>query len=124
VAGVLGVLCKLDVEKAYGHINRNFLLYLLGKCGFPDKWKNWVSFSVSTIRFSILINGCPNGFLEVSRGLCQGDPLSLLLFVIIMEALSCLMSKAIYGSHISSFQVGVSENNVCRFLIHYLPMIL
>jgi hypothetical protein len=29
-----GVLCKLDMEKAYDHIDRSFLLYLLRRCGF------------------------------------------------------------------------------------------
>jgi hypothetical protein len=29
-----GVLCKLDVEKAYDHVSWDFLLYLLTRCGF------------------------------------------------------------------------------------------
>jgi hypothetical protein len=33
-----GVLCKLDMEKAYKHINWEFLLYLLKRCGFGEKW--------------------------------------------------------------------------------------
>ena len=34
---VPGVLCKLDMEKAYDHVNWNFLLYLLKKCGFGER---------------------------------------------------------------------------------------
>ena len=33
-SGDRGVLCKLDMEKAYGHVDWNFLLYLLKRCGF------------------------------------------------------------------------------------------
>lgn len=33
-----GVLCKLDMEKAYVHINWKFLLHLLAKFGFGEKW--------------------------------------------------------------------------------------
>ena len=36
--GLLGVLCKLDIEKAYDHVNWEFLIYLLRRCGFPGKW--------------------------------------------------------------------------------------
>ena len=28
-AGALGVLCKLDVEKAFDHVSRDFLVYML-----------------------------------------------------------------------------------------------
>jgi hypothetical protein len=35
-SGDPGVLCKLDMEKAYDHVNRGFLLYLL-RSGFGEK---------------------------------------------------------------------------------------
>ena len=37
--GILGVLCKLDVEKAYDNVNRGFLMYMLQCCGFLEKWR-------------------------------------------------------------------------------------
>ena len=33
------VLCKLDIEKAYDHINWNFLMYMMRRCGFSAKWR-------------------------------------------------------------------------------------
>ena len=33
------VICKLDIEKAYDHVNWNFLMYLLKRCGFSEKWR-------------------------------------------------------------------------------------
>uniref|UniRef100_A0A2N9J9F5 Reverse transcriptase domain-containing protein n=1 Tax=Fagus sylvatica TaxID=28930 RepID=A0A2N9J9F5_FAGSY len=51
-------------------------------------------------------NGTPCGFFPSSRGLRQGDPLSPLLFIIVMEALSRLLARARDGCYISGFDVG------------------
>ena len=37
------VLCKLDLEKAYDHINWNFLLFVMQSMGFGEKWIGWIS---------------------------------------------------------------------------------
>jgi hypothetical protein len=37
-SGDLGVLCKLDLKKAYDHVNWGFLLYMLRRYGFWEKW--------------------------------------------------------------------------------------
>ena len=33
------MLCKLDVEKAYDHVNGGFLMYMLERLGLPEKWR-------------------------------------------------------------------------------------
>ena len=109
--GTPSVLCKLDIEKAYNHVNWEFLLYLLRRSGFSQKWCDWIGFCISTVHFSILINGCPQGFFASSRGLRQGDPLSPLLFVLIMEALSRLMVRAIHERYLFGFLVGLAGDN-------------
>jgi hypothetical protein len=101
-----GVICKLDLEKAYDHVNWEFLLYFLQRCGFSEKWRRWISFCISFVRFSILINGSSCGFFQSSRGIRQGDPLSPLLFVIVMEALSRMIDKASDVGLLSGFSVG------------------
>ena len=68
-AGVPGVFCKLDIEKAYDHVNWEFLLFLLQQCGFFDKRRRWIRCCMSSVKFSILINGCPSDFSGSSRGL-------------------------------------------------------
>jgi hypothetical protein len=61
--GELGVLCKLDLEKAYDHVNSNFLSYLLS--GFEEKWCTWIAHCISSVHFSILVMTLPPIFLVV-----------------------------------------------------------
>ena len=68
-SGVPGVLCKLDVEKAYDHVSWDFLMYMLQRCGFLEKWRKWIRYCISTVKFSILINGSLSDFFGSSRGL-------------------------------------------------------
>ena len=49
---------------------------------------------ISTISYSILVNGEPYGYITPSRGLCQGDPLSPYLFLLCAEGLYSLLHKA------------------------------
>ena len=81
------ILCKLDIEKVYDHVDWSFLLAVLERMGFGERWCRWIMWCLSTVRFSVMVNGSPTGFFQSSRGLRQGDPLSSYLFVVVMEAL-------------------------------------
>ena len=64
-----GVLCKLDIEKGYDHVNWKFLMVVLRKMGFGEKWIKWIDWCISIVKFSVLINGSPFGFFQSLRGL-------------------------------------------------------
>lgn len=51
-------LCKLDLEKAYDHVDRSFLRTILAKMGFGPKW------CISTTCFSVIVNGTPHDFFK------------------------------------------------------------
>jgi len=47
-----------------------------------------IAHHISSMRFSVLVNDTRMRCFNCSRGIKHGDPLSSLLFVIVMEALS------------------------------------
>ena len=100
------MVCKLDIEKTYDHVNWEALFYLLNRMGFGLKWKGWIKACVTSVRFSILVNGSLEGFFGSFRGLRQGDPLSPLFFLLIMEVLSRILKKTKENNLIQGFHVG------------------
>jgi len=105
-----GILCKLDIEKAYDHVNWSFLLKVLKDMGFGRKWLNWIKFCISTVKFSLIINGNSEGFFQSQRGLRQGDPLSPFLFLLVMEGLNHMIRKANVNGWIKGFKAQTQGN--------------
>ena len=101
-----GVICKLDIEKAYDHLNWEFMLEVMRRKGFGQRWLNWISWCMSTTSFSILINGTSMGFFRSTRGLRQGDPLSPYHFVLGIDILGHLINKAVEGNFLVGFKIG------------------
>jgi len=87
----------MDLEKAYDHVSWDFLLYMPRWCGFGEKWCSWIAYWIFSVCFSVLVNSSPTGFFSSSRGLRQGDPLSPLLIVFVMEALGRMIFAAVSG---------------------------
>ena len=72
----------------------------------------------STVCFSVLVNCSPSSFFSSSKGLRQGDLLSPYLFILVMEILSCLISRAKDGGFTEGFRV--KERNDARVKVSHL----
>jgi hypothetical protein len=90
----LSVLFKIDLAKAFDLVNWVFLIDLLTAVGYPITWTNWISVLLSTASTKILLNGVSGRRMCHGRGLRQGDPLSPMLFVLVMECFSAMIKLA------------------------------
>ncbi|XP_019241886.1 PREDICTED: uncharacterized protein LOC109221911 [Nicotiana attenuata] len=50
-----GILSKLDLEKAFDHVNWNFLIKIMKDMGFGSKWLKWILFCIIALSDDSLI---------------------------------------------------------------------
>ncbi|XP_022014977.1 uncharacterized protein LOC110914496 [Helianthus annuus] len=86
---------KVDIQKAYDTVDWGFLKNALLGFGFHRKMVDWIMVCVSTVSFSICVNGTVHGFFKGKRGLRQGDPISPYLFTLVMEVLTSILHHAV-----------------------------
>ena len=110
---------KLDMSKAYDRVEWPFLFGVMRKMGFPDAWIRVVTDCVTTSTLSFIVNGESCGWLEPSRGLRQGCPLSPYLLLLCAEGLSGLLSKAEKDSFISGFSCTRNGPKVSHLFFAY-----
>lgn len=58
------------MSKAYNKVEWVYLDKIMEKLGFDVKWRGLIMQCVSTITYSIKINGIPKGNIIPSRGIC------------------------------------------------------
>lgn len=116
-----GHFLKVDFSKAFDSVDWDFLFDLLEARGFGGHWVGWIRTLLFSSKASILINGLPSGYVRYGRGLRQGDPLSPLLFILVMDVLGTMFSRAL----LSGVLVGVPLGNQGRMCnLHYADDLL
>jgi hypothetical protein len=71
-----------------------FLIEVMQSLGFGQIWRNIFSGLLWTSSTQVLLNGTPGQHISHRRGLRQGDPLSPMLFILVMDVLGFLITKA------------------------------
>lgn len=67
------MILRLDFEKAYDVIDWGFLLNLLSKYGFKERWIEWISWYLKSARTAVITNGSPKKECALEMGVFQVD---------------------------------------------------
>ena len=110
-------------------MNWDALFYLLNRMDFGVKWKGWIKACITTVNFSVLVNGSSAGFFGSSHGFRKGDLSSPLLFLLIMEVLSRILKKTkesdLRGFHVGPLTpLGYAYHICCLQMIPFCSMML
>ncbi|GJZ00491.1 RNA-directed DNA polymerase, eukaryota [Tanacetum coccineum] len=111
-----GDRAPVDFEKAFDSLRWDYFDAIMEQLGFGNKWRMWIAGCLKNSRASILVNGSPTSEFELSKGLRQGDPMSPFLFILAMEGLHAMVSKAVNTGLFKGASIGHGSINVSHLL--------
>ena len=84
---------SIDTEKAFDSLNPDFLIKVLEKIGFKTKSVTLIKFFLGN-QESCTIDGCSTSkYINLEKGIHQGDPMSVHLFITALEVLFILIKN-------------------------------
>jgi hypothetical protein len=87
------ILLKLDITKAFDSVSWSFLMEILYKMGFGPRWRDLLSGLLTSSSTHILLNGHPWRVRTTQERAPAGDPLSPMLFILVMDVLNWMVTR-------------------------------
>ena len=116
-------MLNLDIQRTFDTVSWELLLELLTTRGFGRKFTNCLAALLCTSSTRILVNGELSERIDLMKGLRQGDPLSPLPFVLVMDCLAVLIDKAVsmgilgpIGDQILPFRTSLYTDDAMLFI--------
>uniref|UniRef100_A0A453EAU8 Reverse transcriptase domain-containing protein n=1 Tax=Aegilops tauschii subsp. strangulata TaxID=200361 RepID=A0A453EAU8_AEGTS len=75
------------------------------KMGFSDRWVDWIMSCVTSVRYSVKLNGTLLDSFAPMHGLQQGDPLSPFLFLFVADGLSSILRQQVMANAITPLKI-------------------
>lgn len=77
----------------------------------------WIKSILFSLKVSIVVNDTPNGYIRYQRGLRQGDPLSLLMFILVTYVLSLMFTHVLSSKILINVPLGEFRS---KYNLHYV----
>lgn len=108
----IGVIFKIDFEKAYDKVRWNLLFECLSMRGFNSTWCGWIKQVVAGGTVSIKVNDSIGPYIKSFKGVRHGDPLSPILFNFIADCLTRMVERAQDNKLFTGFVDNIIPNGV------------
>ena len=97
-----GFLVTMDIEKVFYSLDHTFVISVLKKFGFGNKFVSWIETLISKQESCAISGGNTTHYFHLERGARQGDLISAYIFILALEVLSFLVrnNKDIKGLNI------------------------
>ena len=96
---------KFDISKAYDCVEWTYLKQMMKRMGFADRWVALMMECISSISYSILVNGNPTPIIHPTRGIRKRDLLSSYLFLFCTEGLRSLLRHSAVSGQIRGVSI-------------------
>ena len=93
----------MDVEKAFDSLDHKFLISVLKKFGFGQRFISWIEIILKNLESCVINGGTTTKYFKLNRGARQGDPISAYLFISTFEILFLLIKENTYIKGLNIF---------------------
>ena len=93
----------------------------LKKRGFGSRWLGWMEKILHNGYVGAIVNNREEVYFETGKGLRQGDPLSPMLFSLVVDVLTRMLKKAVDANLIKGLATDVAGQGV---IAYNMPMTL
>ena len=117
-----GLILLIDFKKAFDSVGHAFIEKCLEFFGFGPIFRKWISLLLKDFKGIINHGGNLSKMFPMNRGVCQGDPVSSLLFILCVEILSIRLraSTKITGYVINDFRILLQlYADDCKIVLNY-----
>jgi hypothetical protein len=119
-----GLIVALDQEKVSNKIRHDYMWEVLRKTNLPERFINTVNVKemYKGAKSSVMINSFLSSPFDVNRGICQGDPLSCLLFNLAIEPLAQMIrTSPLEGLKIPKIKRSLKPSSLLMIQLSFSP---
>lgn len=105
-------ILKMDQEKAFDRVSHTYLIHVLKRYGFGERFIRWMEIFYRDIQSSVKCNGFLTKYFKIKNGIRQGCPISALLYVLSAEPLQYAIRN---NANIKGIEIPNSNNSSLIF---------